>query len=135
MLKPHHTKALIFGDGGAAMAVKYVFNQLGIPFISVVRNAQPDAVLYSSVTKEMLDEYTVLVNTTPLGMFPNVNSFPPIPYQHVGKQHLAYDLVYNPEETAFLTKVKAQGGTIKNGLEMLHLQAERSWDIWNTPNP
>ena len=135
LLKPHHTKALIFGDGGAAMAVKYVFNQLGIPFISVVRNAQPDAVLYSSVTKEMLDEYTVLVNTTPLGMFPNVDSFPPIPYQHVGKQHLAYDLVYNPEETAFLTKVKAQGGTIKNGLEMLHLQAERSWDIWNTPNP
>ncbi|MFN0255236.1 shikimate dehydrogenase family protein [Pedobacter ureilyticus] len=131
LLKPHHTKALIFGDGGAAKAVKYVFNQLNIPFISVVRNAQPDAVLYSSVTKEVLDEYTILVNTTPLGMYPNVDSFPPIPYQHLNEKHLAYDLVYNPEETAFLTKVKAQGGTIKNGLEMLHLQAERSWDIWN----
>ncbi|RYG17851.1 MAG: shikimate dehydrogenase [Chitinophagaceae bacterium] len=131
LLKPHHTKALIFGDGGAAMAVKYVFNQLNIPFISVVRNAQPNAVLYSSVTKEVLEEYTILVNTTPLGMFPNVDSFPPIPYQHLTEQHLAYDLVYNPEETAFLTRVKEQGGSIKNGLEMLHLQAERSWDIWN----
>lgn len=131
LLKAHHTKALIFGDGGAAMAVKYVFNQLGIPFISVVRNAQENAVLYSSVTKEVLEDYTILVNTTPLGMFPNVDSFPPIPYQHLSEKHLAYDLVYNPEETAFLAKVKAQGGTIKNGLEMLHLQAERSWDIWN----
>lgn len=131
LLKPHHTKALIFGDGGAAKAVKYVLNQLNIPFISVVRNAQPDAVLYSSVTKEVLQEYTILVNTTPLGMFPNVDSFPPIPYQHLNEQHLAYDLVYNPEETQFLTKSKEQGATIKNGLEMLHLQAERSWDIWN----
>ncbi len=135
LLKPHHTKALIFGDGGAAKAVKYVLNQLNIPFISVVRNAQPDAVLYSSVTKEVLQEYTILVNTTPLGMFPNVDSFPPIPYQHLNEQHLAYDLVYNPEETQFLAKSKEQGATIKNGLEMLHLQAERSWDIWNTPNP
>lgn len=131
LLKPHHQKALIFGDGGAAQAVKYVFNQLGIPFISVVRNAQPNAVLYSSVTKEVLEEYTILVNTTPLGMFPNLESFPPIPYQHLSDQHLAYDLVYNPEETQFLAKAKAQGAAIKNGLEMLHLQAERSWDIWN----
>ncbi len=131
LLKPHHQKALIFGDGGAAQAVKYVFNQLGIPFISVVRNAQPNAVLYSSVTKEVLEEYTILVNTTPLGMFPNLESFPPIPYQHLTDQHLAYDLVYNPEETQFLAKAKAQGASVKNGLEMLHLQAERSWDIWN----
>lgn len=131
LLTAHHKKALIFGDGGAAMAVKYVFNQLNIPFISVVRNAQPNAVLYSSVTKEVLQEYTILVNTTPLGMFPNVDSFPPIPYHHLNERHLAYDLVYNPEETAFLAKVKAQGGIIKNGLEMLHLQAERSWEIWN----
>lgn len=131
LLKPHHTKALIFGDGGAAQAVKYIFKQLQIPFISVVRNVQPNAVLYSSVTKEVLGEYTILVNTTPLGMLPNTESFPPIPYQHLNQKHLAYDLVYNPEETAFLTKAKAQGATIKNGLEMLHLQAERSWEIWN----
>ncbi len=131
LLKAHHKKALIFGDGGAAMAVKYVFNKLKIPFISVVRNAHPNAVLYSSVTKDVLEEYTILVNTTPLGMFPNIDSFPPIPYQHLSEQHLAYDLVYNPEETQFLAKAKAQGAAIKNGLEMLHLQAERSWDIWN----
>lgn len=131
LLKAHHKKALIFGDGGAAMAVKYVFNKLQIPFISVVRNAHPNAVLYSSVTKDVLEEYTILVNTTPLGMFPNIDSFPPIPYQHLTEQHLAYDLVYNPEETQFLAKAKAQGAAIKNGLEMLHLQAERSWDIWN----
>lgn len=131
LLNAHHKKALIFGDGGAAMAVKYVFNKLQIPFISVVRNAHPNAVLYSSVTKDVLEEYTILVNTTPLGMFPNVDSFPPIPYQHLSEQHLAYDLVYNPEETQFLAKAKAQGAAIKNGLEMLHLQAERSWDIWN----
>lgn len=131
LLKAHHKKALIFGDGGAAMAVKYVFNKLQIPFISVVRNAHPNAVLYSSVTKDVLEEYTILVNTTPLGMFPNIDSFPPIPYQHLSEQHLAYDLVYNPEETQFLAKAKAQGAAIKNGLEMLHLQAERSWDIWN----
>ena len=131
LLKAHHKKALIFGDGGAAQAVKYVFNQLNIPFISVVRNAQPNAVLYSSVTKDVLEECTILVNTTPLGMYPNVDAYPTIPYQHVNETHLAYDLVYNPKETEFLTKVKAQGGTIKSGLEMLHLQAERSWEIWN----
>ena len=71
------------------------------------------------------------MNTTPLGMYPNVDSYPTIPYQHLTEKHLAYDLVYNPEETEFLTKVKAQGGTTKSGLEMLHLQAERSWEIWN----
>ena len=131
LLKPHHTKALIFGDGGAAQAVKYVLNQLQIPFISVVRNAQANAVLYSSVTKGVLEEYTILVNTTPLGMFPNVDAYPPIPYQHLTEKHLAYDLVYNPEETEFLAKVRAEGGTVKSGLEMLHLQAERSWEIWN----
>lgn len=131
LLKPHHTKALIFGDGGAAQAVKYVLKKLGISYMSVVRNAQPNAVLYSSVTKDVLQEYTLLINTTPLGMLPNIDSFPPIPYQHLTDQHLAYDLVYNPEETQFLTKAKEQGAAIKSGLEMLHLQAERSWEIWN----
>lgn len=132
LLKPTHKKALIFGDGGAAQAVKYVLKQLQIPYLSVVRNAQVGAVLYSSVTKEVLEEYTLLINTTPLGMFPNLESFPPIPYQHLTVNHLAYDLVYNPLETAFLAKAKAEGAAIKNGLEMLHLQAERSWEIWNS---
>ncbi len=131
LLKSHHTKALVFGDGGAAQAVKYVLEQLNIEYLTVVRNAQANAVLYSSVNKEVLDQYTILINTTPLGMLPNLESFPPIPYQHLTDRHLAYDLVYNPEETMFLSKAKAQGATIKNGLEMLHLQAERSWEIWN----
>ena len=131
MLEKHHQKALIFGDGGAAKAVKYVLTQLGIAYLSVVRNPAPNAILYSAITPALLNEYTVLINTTPLGMLPNLDSYPVIPYQHVTNQHLAYDLVYNPEETVFLAKVKAQGGKIKNGLEMLYLQAERSWEIWN----
>lgn len=132
LLKDHHQKALIFGDGGAAKAVKYVLTQLQIPYQVVVRNPAPDAILYSAVTEEVLKEYQLLINTTPLGMSPNLDSCPPIPYQFVTHQHLAYDLVYNPEETKFLSLVKAQGGTIKNGLEMLYLQAERSWYIWHT---
>ena len=131
MLEKHHQKALIFGDGGAAKAVKYVLSKLGISYLSVVRNPAPNTILYSAVTAAMLTDYTVLINTTPLGMLPNLDSYPVIPYQHVTERHLAYDLVYNPEETVFLTKVKAQGGKIKNGLEMLYLQAERSWEIWN----
>ncbi len=132
LLKNHHKKALIFGDGGAAKAVKYVLNQLQILYLVVTRNPTPDTVLYSAVTENILDEYKLLINTTPLGMSPNFDSCPLIPYQFVTDQHLAYDLVYNPEETKFLSLVKAQGGTIKNGLEMLYLQAERSWYIWNT---
>lgn len=130
LLKPHHKKALIFGDGGAAQAVKYVLKQLNIRYLTVIRHVKPSTILYSGITQELLKEYTVLINTTPLGMLPNLDSFPPIPYQYLNEQHLAYDLVYNPEETTFLTKVKQQGGTIKNGLEMLTLQAERSWQIW-----
>ncbi|RZJ81737.1 MAG: shikimate dehydrogenase [Flavobacterium sp.] len=131
LLESHHKKALVFGDGGAAKAVKYVLTQLGISYLSVVRNPAPNTILYSAVTAEILKDYTLLINTTPLGMLPNLDSYPVIPYQYVTNQHLAYDLVYNPEETVFLTKVKAQGGKIKNGLEMLYLQAERSWEIWN----
>lgn len=132
LLANHHQKALIFGDGGAAKAVKYVLLQLNIPFLVVVRNPAPNAILYSAITKEILADYKLLINTTPLGMTPNLESFPPIPYQYLDHTHLAYDLVYNPEETAFLTKAKMQGAKIKNGLEMLYLQAERSWEIWNT---
>lgn len=132
LLESHHQKALIFGDGGAAKAVKYVLNKLGIPFLVVVRNPAPGAILYSAITAEILDEYQLLIDTTPLGMLPNLDSFPPIPYQFLTPKHLAYDLVYNPEETAFLTKAKEKGAKIKNGLEMLYLQAERSWFIWNS---
>ena len=132
MLEKQHEKALIFGDGGAAKAVKYVLKQLGIPYLVVVRKKVENTIHYEEVTASLLNEYKILINTTPLGMSPNLESSPPIPYKYLTNQHLAYDLVYNPEETIFLTKAKEQGAKIKNGLEMLYLQAERSWYIWNT---
>ncbi len=132
LLESNHQKALIFGDGGAAKAVKYVLKQLGIPFQIVVRKEVEGGLLYADITPELLAEYHLLINTTPLGMSPNLETCPPIPYEALTAKHLAYDLVYNPEEPLFLQKAKSQGAKIKNGLEMLYLQAERSWYIWNT---
>lgn len=131
LLKVHHTKALVFGDGGAAKAVKYVLNKLNIPFKVVSRKVQTGALSYDDVTAELLQEYTVLINTTPLGMAPDTASCPDIPYESLSELHLAYDLVYNPEETTFLRHAAARSAVVKNGLEMLYLQAERSWFIWN----
>lgn len=130
-LQAHHTRALILGDGGAAKAVKYVFDKLQIPYLSVVRTATEGAILYEDLTEELVRTHKVIVNTTPLGTFPDTEASAPIPYQFLTGQHLAYDLVYNPEETQFLQKAKTQGAAIKNGLEMLQLQADRSWYIWN----
>lgn len=131
LLAPHHQRALIFGNGGAAKAVKYVLQKLGIPYLSVTRTSVPEAITYDQVTAAILQEHTLLINTTPLGMSPNVDTCPPIPYQFLGEQHLSYDLVYNPEESRFLELSKAKGAVTKNGMEMLELQAERSWFIWN----
>lgn len=131
LLDRHHDKAIVFGDGGAAKAVKYVLNKIGIPFLIVSRKASHSAILYEEVSASILEEYTILINTTPLGMSPDYNSAPEIPYDRLNSRHLVYDLVYNPEETAFLKKAMVQGAQIKNGLEMLYLQAERSWQIWN----
>ncbi|RAJ22423.1 shikimate dehydrogenase family protein [Pedobacter cryoconitis] len=130
-LKKNHTHALILGDGGAAKAVKYVLDQLQISYLSVVRTAAPNTILYSDLTQELLQKHQVIINTTPLGTFPNIDAAPAIPYQWITDQHLAYDLVYNPQETEFLKRAKAKGAAIKNGFEMLQLQAERSWFIWN----
>lgn len=132
LLESGHRKALIFGDGGAAKAVKYVLEAWDLPFLSVLRKPIPGTLLYSDITPDILKEYTLLINTTPLGMSPHTESFPPIPYIGLTSEHLVYDLVYNPEETAFLQKAKEQGAKTKNGLEMLYLQAERSWEIWNS---
>lgn len=131
-LKSHHTKALIFGDGGAAQAVKYVLGQLDIPFLSVVRKKQEGSIGYDDLTGELLAEYTILINTTPLGTFPDIDACPEIPYAYLTPEHLAYDLIYNPEETVFLRRARLQGAQTKNGLEMLTLQAEKSWEIWNS---
>jgi len=130
-LKEHHQRALIFGDGGAAKAVKYTFRKLGIPFLVVVRKPSADAILYSDITEEILQNHTILVNTTPLGTSPNTAECPDIPYHFLSEKHIAYDLVYNPEVSLFLKNALAQGAAVKNGMEMLYLQAERSWYIWN----
>jgi shikimate dehydrogenase len=131
LLASHHQKALIFGNGGAAKAVKYVLQKLGLAYQVVTRTPTTASITYEQVTEEILGEYTVLINTTPLGMSPNVDSCPAIPYEFLNRHHLSYDLVYNPGETRFLQLSKATGAVTKNGMEMLELQAERSWYIWN----
>jgi shikimate dehydrogenase len=130
LLQKHHQKALIFGDGGAASAVKYVLNKLGISFLSVLRSPKPGSIAYGDVDELLLNSHSLIINTTPLGTFPKVEDCPQIRYEFLTAKHLAYDLVYNPEETLFLQLVREKGGTTKNGLEMLQLQAERSWEIW-----
>jgi len=132
MLGEAHRRALVFGDGGAAKAIKYVLNKLGIDFLVVTRSPSETSILYAEVDEAMLSHYTILINTTPLGMSPDCDTRPEIPYQFLTDRHVAYDLVYNPEETAFLKEVRLRGGKTKNGLEMLHLQAIRSWEIWNS---
>ncbi|MBO9673612.1 MAG: shikimate dehydrogenase [Sphingobacteriaceae bacterium] len=131
LLGPQHTKALVFGDGGAAKAVKYVLEKLNIEYRIVVRKPVEGAILYNEVTPGILASYKLLINTTPLGMSPNIDTFPPIDYSQLGPEHLAYDLVYNPLETSFLAKAAEGGAAIKNGLEMLYKQAEKAWAIWN----
>jgi shikimate dehydrogenase len=131
LLKPHHQKALILGTGGAAQAVKYALDELEIRSEFVSRKKESSYLSYESLTKEIIEENLIIVNTTPLGMFPNVEICPEIPYHYLSDKHLLYDLVYNPELTLFLRKGKELDATVKNGLEMLHLQAELAWQIWN----
>lgn len=132
LLQVQHRKALILGDGGAAKAVKYVLDQLGISYQTVVRTAVAGAITYQEITAELMQSHLLLINTTPLGTFPNIHAAPAIPYELITADHLAYDLVYNPEETLFLQRAKAAAAVTKNGLEMLQLQADRAWAIWNS---
>lgn len=132
-LKSHHKKALILGTGGASKAVKYVLEKLGIDYLFVTRRVPGEKEInYDSLTKEIIEEHSVIVNTTPLGTFPKTETFANIPYEFISDNHLLYDLVYNPEVTQFLAKGKAQGATIKNGYEMLLQQAEKAYEIWNS---
>ena len=132
LLKPNHTKALILGTGGASKAVDYALKSLHIETLFVSRSATvSNQIFYDELTEEIIADYTIVINCTPLGTFPNVEHCPNIPYQHITENHLLYDLIYNPSETTFLHKGKKQGAVIKNGLEMLKLQAEKSWQIWN----
>ena len=129
LLKPHHKKALILGTGGASKAVKYALSQLNISYQTVSRSNGDFS--YQELNQNILSEYFIIINCTPLGTFPNVEIAPEMPYQFISEKHLAYDLVYNPEETQFLKNCKAQGAQTKNGLEMLEIQAEEAWKIWN----
>lgn len=132
LLKHHHKKAIILGNGGAARAVKFVLKNLGIDYIIATRRGSSGEILLSSLTQKHMEERLLIINTTPLGSWPNVNDLPPIPYSFIGDKHVLYDLIYNPEETLFLKKGQEKGATIKNGYDMLRFQADKSWEIWNT---
>ena len=124
-------KALVLGTGGASKAVKTALLDMDIEHRLVSRQPEGDQLRYDQITPELMAEYLLIINTTPLGMFPDVNLKPAIPYNAVSGQHFLYDLVYNPEDTAFMKYGRAGGAKVKNGLEMLYLQAERAWEIWN----
>lgn len=130
LLKNHHKKALILGTGGASKAVYYGLKQLGIYPVFVTRGRIKGYLNYKDIDERILKEYTVIVNCTPVGMFPKIDEAPAIPYEFLSPDHLLYDLLYNPDETLFLKKGKSKGTLVKNGLEMLLLQAFESWEIW-----
>ena len=128
--KKWHKKALILGTGGASKAIDYGLRNLGLETVFVSRYERPGTIQYSTITPEVVEEYNVIVNCTPLGMYPKTDECPALPYEALNENNLLYDLVYNPLETLFMKKGAAQGATVKNGLEMLHLQAIASWEFW-----
>ena len=131
LLKAHHKKALILGTGGASKAIRYgLEKKLGMKTLFVSRSAREGMITYEEVTAEVLKEYEVIVNCSPVGMYPHVDECPALPYEAMNENNLLYDLVYNPLETLFMKKGAEQGATVKNGLEMLHLQAIASWKFW-----
>ena len=132
LIKEHHKKALILGTGGASRAIHYgLEKKLGLETLFVSRSKRPGMITYEDINADTLSEYEVIVNCSPCGMHPHVDECPALPYQFMTDRHLLYDLVYNPEETLFMKKGAAQGANVKNGYEMLILQAIASWEIWN----
>ncbi|WP_353778318.1 shikimate dehydrogenase [Winogradskyella sp. 3972H.M.0a.05] len=131
-LESHHDKALILGTGGASKAIAYALDKLRIPYDYVSRSANETVTYtYDELTIDIISEYSIIINCTPLGTHPNVNSCPDIPYDGITEKHLLYDLIYNPSQTKFLLCGEIKGATTVNGLRMLELQAEKSWKIWN----
>ncbi len=122
--------ALIIGDGGAAKAVKYVLNRIGISYQTVNRTKKENALTFEELTDELISSTKLFIQTTPLGTFPNIDEMPAIPMDAINAGHKAIDLIYNPEESLFLKSMKAKGAKVKNGLEMLNAQAEEAWKIW-----
>jgi shikimate dehydrogenase len=133
LLKPHQKKALVLGNGGATVAVLYVLKKLNIDYQIVSRRVHDGSTLtYNDVSVAVIKEHPVIINTTPLGTFPDVDECAPIPYEAITSEHYLFDLIYNPSETLFLKKGKEKGATIKNGFDMLEIQAEESWKIWSS---
>ena len=132
LLKPYHQKALILGTGGASKAIAYVLGKLQIDYRFVSRKPGPDYLTYKDLDQETMATHQLIINCTPLGTFPDVEARPLIPYGLLRSDHLLFDLIYNPEKTAFLKEGEKRGATISNGLRMLQLQADRSWEIWNS---
>ena len=130
-LRPQHKKALVLGTGGASKAVQYVLKKLGIEFLVVSRSPVENLIRYADITETIIQDHSIIINSTPLGMSPSENTCPDIPYHLLTADHYLYDLVYVPAKTLFLQKGEDRGATIENGFEMLIIQAEENWRIWN----
>lgn len=131
LLEGHHRKALILGTGGASKAVRYGLEKLGLEVKFVSRTAREGMLTYADVTADIVREYEVIVNCTPCGMYPHIDEQPLLPYEALNESNLLYDLIYNPETTSFLRRGATAGAVVKNGLEMLLLQAQAGWEFWN----
>ena len=133
LVKSHHHKALVLGTGGASKAVQFVLNKIGMPFLTVSRKSskQKGDIFYDDINEGLLNEFTVVINCTPIGMFPDIDDCPEIPFEYIGEKHLLYDLIYKPVETKFLQKGQSAGASTKNGYEMFLIQAEENWKLWN----
>jgi shikimate dehydrogenase len=132
VLEPQHTHALILGTGGSSKAVRYALKVLGIRYQNVSRTKSTTSITYDELNEEILNSHQLIINTSPIGMFPNVEETPSIPFEFITPKHLLFDLIYNPAKTLFLKKGEERGAKISNGAEMLILQAEESWKIWNS---
>lgn len=132
LIEKYHKKALILGTGGASKAINYGLKSLGLETVFVSRYRKPGTICYEDITPKVIKEYNVIVNCTPLGMFPHTDECPNLPYEAMNTQTLLYDLIYNPDMTMFMQKGAEHGATVKNGLEMLLLQAFASWEFWHS---
>ncbi len=131
LLQKHHKKALILGTGGASKGVAFALKELNIEYLFVSRSEKENTLTYEQINAAIFNEYLIVINCSPVGTSPNTEAYPLIPYECLSDKHIAYDLIYNPEETTFLKKAKSQGAQTKNGMDMLVFQAEKSWKIWN----
>ena len=132
MIEKYHKKALILGTGGASKAIQYGLKSLGLETVFVSRYDRPNTIQYKEITPEIVEEYNVIVNCTPCGMYPHTEECPELPYEAMNSRTILYDLIYNPNETLFMKNGEKYGATTKNGLEMLLLQAFASWDLWHS---